>query len=145
MAATPPAAQDHGVKICAATDLSTAGHAAVARAIAWAEQTSSELTLLHVVHDPELAPALGDDVPGDVERARTALEEIAGSAAPKCQVDVRAAEDVADGILAASAGCDYLFVGCQGKSALERLRLGSIATAVMRKSATPVVCCPSPN
>ena len=145
MAATPPAAQHHGVKICAATDLSAAGHAAVARAIAWADQTSSELTLLHVVHDPELAPALGDDVPGDVERARESLEELAAGAASACQVDVRAADDVAGAILAASAGCDYLFVGCQGKSALERLRLGSIATAVMRKSATSVVCCPLPS
>lgn len=145
MAAAQRGAHNSGVKICAATDLSDAGHAAVARAIAWAEQTPSELTLLHVVHDPELAPALGDDVPGDVERAREALEELAASAAPDCRVDVRAAEDVAGEILAAAAGCDYLFVGCQGKSALERLRLGSIATAVMRKSATPVVCCPSPN
>ena len=71
--------------------------------------------------------------------------DVRPGAASACQVDVRAAEDVAGAILAASAGCDYLFVGCQGKSALERLRLGSIATAVMRKSATPVVCCPLPS
>ena len=97
------------------------------------------------MHDPELAPALSSDVPGDVQRAREELEQFAAAAGGQCTVDVRTADDVADGILAAAADADYLFVDSQGKSAFERLRLGSIATKVLRHSKVPVVCCPHPE
>jgi len=130
------------VKLCVATDLSPSGTAAVERALAMAKALGAEVLLLHVVHDPELAPAFSDDVPGSVEDARNELEAIAKDAAVPCAVDVRTAEHVADAIVDASKGCDYLFVSSQGKSTFERFRVGSIATAVMRKSEAPVVCCP---
>lgn len=130
------------MKITVATDLSAPGDAAVARALDWASKLGAELTLLHVVPDPELAPAFSDDVPGDVARAEAALQKIAGAGRAACRVDVRTAEDVAGTIVEASRGSDYLFVGTQGKSALERLRLGSVATKVLRHSGVPVVCCP---
>lgn len=131
-----------GVKLFVATDLSPSGDAAVATAMAWARRLGAELTLLHVVADPVLGPAFVDDVAGDLERARAALTAVAAAADVPCQVVVCAAEKVVDGILAACAGADYLFVGTQGKSAFERLRLGSVATAVMRGIAIPVVCVP---
>ena len=131
--------------ICVATDLSSSGAAATDLALSWAKAHGADLRLLHVVHDPELAPALGDDVPGDVARAREQLQRLADDAEVSCEVDVRTAEDVADAIVAAAKDCCYLFVGSQGKSTFERLRLGSIATAVLRKSGTPVVCCPHPE
>lgn len=133
------------VQICVATDLSTSGLVAVNHAMTWAESMSATVLLVHVVHDPELAPALGNDVPGDVAKAREALGEIARRAPVSCEVDVRTAENVADEIIESAKDCAYLFVGSQGKSAFERLRVGSVATAVMRHSTTPVVCCPHPE
>lgn len=135
------------VQICVATDLSTSGLVAVNHAMTWADSMSARVLLLHVVHDPELGPAFGDDVPGDVAKAKEALGEIARRAPVACTVDVRTAEDVAGEIVKAAkdADCAYVFVGSQGKSAFERLRVGSVATAVMRHSSVPVVCCPHPE
>jgi len=146
--AAPPRVPDNAhVEICVATDLSTSGLVAVNHAMTWAESMSATVVLLHVVHDPELAPALGDDVPGDVARARETLGEIARRAPVPTKVDVRTAEDVPGEIIKAAkdGGCAYVFVGSQGKSAFERLRVGSVATAVMRHSSVPVVCCPHPE
>ena len=131
------------MEICAATDLSPAGDAAVALALRWAEAHGATAVLLHVVHDPVLAPALADDVPGDTQRARAALEALAARANVPCHVEVRTAEDVASTIVAASRGAAYLIVGSHGKSGWQRLRLGSVATAVLRQSHVPVVCLPA--
>lgn len=133
------------MQICVATDLSDSGIEATTRAIAWAKAHDAEVHLLHVVLDPELAPAFSDDVAGDVERARTALNAIAEQAHGPCRVDVRTAEDVAAEILKAAADAAYLFVGSQGKSAFERMRLGSVATQVVRQSTVPIVACPHPR
>ena len=130
------------MKLCVATDLSPSGTAAVEHALAMAKALGAEVLLLHVVHDPALGPAFSDDVPGSVERARSELDGVAEAADVPCTVDVRTAEHVADAIVDASTGCDYLLVSSQGKSAFERFRVGSVATAVMRKSQAPVVCCP---
>ena len=131
------------MKLLVATDLSATGDAAVARALQWAQHLGAEVTLLHVVADPVLAPAFTDDVGGDVARARRTLEAVAATAGVPCRVDVHTAENVADSIAAASRGVDYLFLGAQGKSAFERLRLGSVAIQVLRHSVVPVVCCPA--
>lgn len=131
--------------ICAATDLSESGRVAVHHALRWAALAGAQLRLLHVIPDPELAPALSDDVGGDVVRARETLQKLADQHEVDCEIDVRAAEDVAAEIVTATRDCDYVFVGSQGKSAFERFRLGSVATAVMRNSGVPVVCCPPPE
>lgn len=138
-------AENARVQICVATDLSTSGLVAVNHAMTWAEAMSASVLLLHVVHDPMLAPALANDVPGDIARAQEALDEIARRAPVPCKVDVRNAEDIAGAIVKAAEGSAYLFVGSQGKSAFERLRVGSVATALMRHSTVPVVCCPHPE
>ncbi|MCK5944903.1 MAG: universal stress protein [Planctomycetes bacterium] len=133
------------MQICVATDLSTSGLVAVNHAMAWAEAHGAKVRLVHVVHDPVLAPALSNDVPGDVARAGEALDEIARRAPVTCEVDVRTAEDLSAEIVKAAEGSAYLFVGSQGKSPFERLRVGSVATAVIRHSTVPVVCCPHPE
>lgn len=125
--------------------MSPAGQAVIDHATLWAKAHDAELLLLHVVHDPELAPAFSGDVPGDVQRANVALREIAAKAPVQCSVQVLTAEKVSDAIVTAAKDASYIFVGSQGKSAFERLRLGSIATAVLRQSNVPVVCCPHPD
>ncbi|MFK7739583.1 MAG: universal stress protein [Planctomycetota bacterium] len=135
------------MEIFVATDLSDSGRAATENAQQWASKLGAGLTLLHVVPDPVLAPAFTDDVAGDVAKARNELEQIAAAspADVTCRVDVRTAEDVAAEIVSASKDADYVFVGTQGKSAFERLRLGSVATQVLRLSQVPVVCIPRPT
>jgi nucleotide-binding universal stress UspA family protein len=130
------------MELVVATDLSPASQPAVDHALDWARRLGASVTLLHVVHDPELAPALANDVPGEVAAARHALDTIAARATVRCRVDVRTADDVAAAITAAANGADYLFVGTHGRSGFQRLRLGSIATSVMRESPAPVVCMP---
>ncbi len=130
-------------ELCVATDLSPAAAPAVELAFRWAGALQATLVLLHVVPDPELAPALGNDVPGDVAAAQRQLQQIAAAHGDVvCRVDVRAAEEVTATIVEASARAAYLFVGSHGRSGFQRLRLGSVAAAVLRKSQVPVVCLP---
>jgi nucleotide-binding universal stress UspA family protein len=132
------------MELVVATDLSPAAVPAVEHALQWAQKLGASVTLLHVVHDPELAPALATDVPGDAANAKRALDAIAARSAVPCRVDVRTADDVAAAIAEAARGAAYLFVGTHGRSGFQRLRLGSIATQVLRQSPAPVVCMPSP-
>ena len=130
------------MKICVATDLEPGFERLVDHASEWAKAHQATLVLLHVVHDPELAPALSNDVPGDLQRAQTQLEEVAERIDPSCTVDVRPADKVGPEILKATEDADYVFMGSQGKSALERMRLGSVVTSVIRNSRVPIVCHP---
>lgn len=128
-----------------ATDLSPTSDRAVALGFAWAKQVGGRVVLLHVVPDPELAPAFASDVPGEVAAARAVLERQVAQfgAGLVCRAEVRTADDVVAEIQKASAGADYLFVGSQGKSAFQRLRLGSVAAALLRHGHVPVVCLPA--
>ena len=130
------------MEICVATDLSPSADRAMQHALRWAKAHDATAVLLHVVHDPELAPAFGSDVPGDMRRATAALQAVAGASDVTCRVDVRSAEDLAGAIVEASKGCAYLFVSSQGKSAFERMRIGSVATKILRQAHVPVVCFP---
>jgi len=132
------------MELVVATDLSPASTPAVDHALQWAQRLGASVTLLHVVHDPELAPALATDVPGDLADANRALGAFAARSAVPCRVDVRTADDVAAAIAEAARGADYLFVGTHGRTGFRRLRLGSVATKVLRQSPAPVVCVPSP-
>ncbi|MBX3463528.1 MAG: universal stress protein [Planctomycetes bacterium] len=126
-----------------ATDLSPAADAAMELGCRWARALGADLVLLHVVHDPVLAPAFTHDALGDAAAARERLQRFA-SAQPdlRCRVEVHAAEDVVPAIVTAAARADYLFVGSHGRSGFQRLRLGSVATAVLRQATVPVVCLP---
>jgi len=134
------------VELCVATDLSPAAAPAVDLAFRWAHALQATLVLLHVVHDPVLAPALSSDVPGQVAAARKELQQRAAAASDvTCRIVVKQAEDVVQAIVDASRGADYLLVGSHGRSGLQRLALGSVASAVLRKSHVPVVCLPPPG
>lgn len=128
-----------------ATDLSPTSLRAVELGFAWARQVAGRIVLLHVVHDPELAPAFANDVPGEVAAARAALERQVAQfgAGLVCRAEVRTADDVVAEIQKASAAADYLFVGSHGRSGFQRLRLGSVAVALLRHSQVPVVCLPA--
>jgi len=131
------------VELCVATDLSPAAAGAINLAFEWAKRLGARVRLIHVVHDPDLAPAFASDVPGDVINAKRELEALAAVAGVPCATEVQTAEDIVSCILAVSTSSDMLFVGSQGKSFLQRLRLGSVATDVLRKSKIPVVCLPA--
>ena len=66
------------MELVVATDLSPAAVPAVEHALQWAQKLGANVTLLHVVHDPELAPALATDVPGDAANAKRALASAPG-------------------------------------------------------------------
>jgi nucleotide-binding universal stress UspA family protein len=129
-----------------ATDLSPAAEPALALARTWARALGAKVVLLHVVADPELAPALTADAPGDAKRAQLSLDQLAGTfGGIPTSCEVRCAEDVAAEITASAAanGADWLLIGTQGRGALHRLRFGSVAAKVARSSTVPVVCVPS--
>lgn len=130
------------MEIVVATDLSPATEPVVDLAVRWAKQMQASIALLHVVHDPVLAPALTSDVPGEVATGKRTLQAMAARTGVPCRVDVRTADDIVAEIVAAAAKGDYLFVGSHGRSGFQRLRLGSVSAAVLRRSHTPVVCVP---
>lgn len=134
------------MSIVVATDFSPATAAMGAKAAHWASRLCQELVLLHVVHDPLLAPALTGNVHADVEEARRRLRTLAAGLPPGTMsaIEVQAADDVAEGILARvrRPEVQFLFLCSSSKSMLDRLRLGSIAAKVVRASPVPVVCCP---
>jgi nucleotide-binding universal stress UspA family protein len=88
---------------------------------------------------------LTSDVPGDVAKARAALERAVKRLGEglTCRAEVRTADDVAAEIVKASAAADYLFLGSHGRSGFDRLRLGSVAMSVLRHATVPLVCLPS--
>lgn len=131
------------MELCVATDLSPAAAGAARLAFDWAKRLGARVRLVHVVHDPDLAPALTSDVPGDVVRARAELAAMAASSGVPCETEVRTGEDIVACILAAAGAADMLLVASQGKSFLQRLRLGSTAANLLRQSRIPVVCLPA--
>jgi nucleotide-binding universal stress UspA family protein len=132
--------------ILVATDFSPATTTLCAEAARWAARLGGETTLLHVVHDPVLAPALTHDVPGDVARAKAKLRALADAmpVGAKVTTEVLAADDVPAAILARAARSDvrFVFLCSSNKSMLDTLRLGSVAAKVVRGSPVPVVCFP---
>lgn len=133
------------MSIVVATDFSANAAAMCALAANWARRLDLDLVLLHVVADPELAPALTQDVHADVQEARQRLDALASGlpAGTRCGVEVRTADSVAKGILHRLADrVQWAFLATSNRSLLDRLRLGSVAVAVLRASPVPLVCFP---
>jgi nucleotide-binding universal stress UspA family protein len=133
--------------IAVASDLSLLAERALPAGERLARALGVDLVLLHVVHDPVLAPALTTSVEQDVKDAESALAALAArvGAGVTVRVDVTTAEEVVDGIAARAAALDarYLVIASHGRSGWQRLRLGSVAASLVRRAAVPVVCVPA--
>ena len=134
------------------TDFSPHAGAALRHALALAEAFNATVRLLHVVNDPRAGGyGLGDAyVQVDQWRsaaeaeARARLEELAdASDGPTVRTDVveRAQLDVADAIAEYTERfpIDLVVMGTHGREGVGRLVLGSVANALIRRSACPVM------
>ncbi len=142
--------------ILIATDLSEETLAACRPIATLARASGVRLTLLHVVeellalpHGAPLAPPVGAaDTARRVEEARVVLEEQRQDYGPDLEIDteVRAAPRVAEAICerAAALGVDLIALSTHGRTGWRHLALGSIAEAVLRRAAVPVLCFPRP-
>jgi nucleotide-binding universal stress UspA family protein len=132
--------------ILLATDLSTIASKAHAPGAALARALGRPLVLLHVVHDPALAPAFATSAEQDALDARGRLDEIGRELGEGLALatDVRSGEDVVATILRSAKDHDAAFiaVATQGKSGFQRFRLGSVAEGLVRQSPVPVICFP---
>lgn len=134
--------------ILVGTDFSACGVAALAAAVQLARACDARIVLVHVVPDadnPYLA--LGDDeltpelVDVEVRQAEQQLELVGAEVQ-----GVRLATEVHEGqvvptllAVARANDADLVVVGTHGRKGLQRLMLGSIAEAVVRRSAVPVL------
>jgi len=140
-------------RVLAATDLSAASLPAVAEAAGIARRHGARLSVLHAV-DAGLSLAAyvalergGPPLAGLEETGRRAREAAARSLSETlARLEVEAETLVEDGpaapaILRAAdrLGAELLVVGTHGRTALERLALGSVAETVVRGAACPVL------
>src|SRR5215510_11945993 len=135
-------------RIVCATDFSDTAEAAWAVACDLAAVHRAELTLVHVF--PDLPPSPDVAVPTVIqvweEQQRWVNEELARRVADATArgVDSRAIlkhGPAADGLVEAvtEAHADVLVVGTHGRTGLERVLLGSVAEAVVRKAPCAVL------
>ncbi|MBI3050454.1 MAG: universal stress protein [Acidobacteria bacterium] len=136
-------------------DFSDFSRRALDHAIAIAKWYGSRLSVLYIYPIPSagmalsslpVAPAaeMGMLSPGDREQLRQQLRALAPADALKnVPVAFLVAEgDVAAEILAKAQSADMLVLGTHGRSGFERLVLGSVAEAVVRKAHCPVMTVP---
>lgn len=135
-------------KVLFPTDYSAASRAVLPHAVAIARGMAAELTILHV------APA-GFVTTGESSQAGATSEqiqmfaEIAVDLGDGCGVEYR--HDVVEGDAQAEIiawvereGIDLVIMGTTGKTGLKRVLLGSVAEAVVRLAACPVLTLKAP-
>ncbi|MBL8798008.1 MAG: universal stress protein [Planctomycetia bacterium] len=143
-------------KILVATDFSEHAGAALGRALALAEKTGAEITVVHVLADvADAVPGTAFEAPWtmhpeELQRAekklrRQALEHLDAWLTPhlrpdhKLRTEVRVGVPFVELIRAALKGKhDLLLAGTQGRSTLGRLFVGSTAERLVRKCPCPV-------
>ncbi|MDZ4797728.1 MAG: universal stress protein [Bryobacteraceae bacterium] len=136
-------------RLLVATDFSSGAEAALSVAYNLARAIGAELTIVHVVADSGREGSRGS-----VRRSKDGLSPTALSAGHA--VDRLARDLAAEGVMvhtscvqgdpvemllreAARCGTDILVAGTQGRSGLPRLLLGSVAEALIRRAACPVM------
>jgi nucleotide-binding universal stress UspA family protein len=135
--------------VLAAVDFSAPSMHALEYARALAEETDARLTLLHVVHMPEL-PAVWIDrrdhasvVVELQEKARDRLATIVPDVLRRyCHVDVRveAGEPTGEIVrVATEGGAGLVVLGAHGRGLAERMFVGSTAQQVVRQATFPVL------
>jgi nucleotide-binding universal stress UspA family protein len=121
--------------ILAAVDESDTSHAAAHLAVNLAARDGGKVVFVHV------AQAAGDDA-GTV--AVTSAQAYAHERGVHCETAVVHGNLAAEAIRISAEVChaDAIAVGTHGRRGFERLRLGSVAEALIRESAVPVIVVP---
>lgn len=139
--------------ILVTTDLSPESERAFAPAAALARGLGLPIALLHVIVDTKAKGGNGAGLqPSDravaheVETATRRLQQMRGDLPGDVTVEPRAivGRELVAAIhdFAASVGARFIVLSTHGRTGLGHLVLGSVAEAVVRHSALPVVCCP---
>ncbi len=114
-------------------DFSEHADDALGWAVDLARAVKATVSLIHVVDAREDDPA--------VQELRVRLARVADEVGPEVSSHVVCAERVADGLVehAERYAFDLIVVATRGLSGVERLILGSVADAVIRRARVPVV------
>lgn len=146
---------DFPTKILLATDGSEGAELAVSRAVELAQETDSELHVVHVgqapaflASDPEtrgydrmLLEEIEDEARELLRklawRVKVAGGDVAGTHLRMGEVDLEIVG------LAKRLGADLIVVGCRGRGGIRRAIGGSVSDAVIRRSPCPVLVVPS--
>ncbi|MFQ5960489.1 MAG: universal stress protein [Candidatus Methylomirabilales bacterium] len=137
-------------RILWATDLSPVSEAAWPFALRLADLMTAEVVLLHAVRPADLAGLADHPVPppkgwmeryltpleDELERRRQAVEGLGLRARRKIVVGVPAEVIVTE---AQTEQADLIVMGTHGRSGFRHILLGSVAEAVIRKAACPVL------
>ena len=132
------------------TDFSTASDAALPHAEALAKQSHASLLILHVQEAP-MAYASGELYYGlpepDSERVLAMLEDVKPSdpmvpCTHRLTMGNPAGEIVR---IAAEVGAEMIVLGTHGRTGMSRLRMGSVAEAVVRRAPCPVLVYRAPT
>jgi nucleotide-binding universal stress UspA family protein len=135
-------------KILVATDLSAPSRLAVDRAATLATERGAELVVLYVFDERDYEQAPPEALAEERNGARLALDAICGALeregrrASPLLVDGRPDEIIT--IAAETEGAGLVVVGSLGKTAFERLLVGSVAERVVRSARIPVVVARGP-
>jgi nucleotide-binding universal stress UspA family protein len=126
------------------TDYSESSAAAFDVACALARDHRAEMIVCHV--SPLLIPAVADgmvfEIPSETEAEMTAKLKTIRPTDPEIRVSYRLTRgDAVRELLTLAAECkvDLIVIGTHGRSGLSRLLMGSVAEAVQRSAACPVV------
>lgn len=137
-------------RILWATDFSSASEAAWPYVLKLADLLAAEVIMLHAVRPAELAGLADHPVPPpqgwmerylspveqELERRQRAVEGLGLRARSKVVVGVPAEAIVTE---AQGEQADLIVVGTRGRTGLSHMLLGSVAEAVIRKAACPVL------
>lgn len=143
-AARPPAATE---RVLVPVDLSEHAADQIAHAVALAEVYQARLDLLHVVEEAAFLAVygLGTEGPDPAalqERARAALEKLAGAALPDgthANLHIVAGHPARDIVEAArEKGAGMIVMATHGRTGLKRFFIGSVAEKVVRTATCPV-------
>lgn len=125
------------------TDGSDAGNRAVRHAIELADTYDATLHVLSVINVDEFAALDGVDLESVRQSRSDAVTAIADRIA---EADIDAVTEIRNGVpadeilaYADETDVDMIVMGTQGRSGVDRMLLGSITEAVVRRSTVPVV------
>jgi len=128
-------------------DFSEASHNAIRYACEFARSMGSKVYLLNVVEPRAMAADMAlNYIPVEEELEKAAVEDLKPILQQALDAGITAQSEVmigtpADVILQQAADWDVnlLIMGSHGKTGLSRLLMGSVAEAVVRKAACPVL------